>query len=40
MRVYHFVLTDTAGKTTEIYHVTAYPDFVKSLTRKKWGANY
>ena len=40
MRIYHFVLTDTAGKTTEIYHVTAYPDFVKSLTRKKWGANY
>ncbi len=40
MRVSHFVLTDTAGKTTEIYHVTAYPDFIKSAVRKKWGANY
>jgi hypothetical protein len=40
MRVYRFILTDAAGKATEIYHVTAYPDFIKSGLRKKWGANY
>ena len=40
MRVYHFTLTDTAGKTTEMLHVSAYPDFVKSAIRQKWGEKY
>jgi hypothetical protein len=40
MRVYHFTITDSKDVKTEIYHVTGYPDFMKSIIRMKWGEKY
>jgi hypothetical protein len=40
MRVYRFTITDAAGARTEMLHVVGYPDFIKSMMRKKWGEKY
>jgi len=40
MRVYRFTITDVAGVQTEMLHVVGYPDFIKSMMRKKWGEKY
>ena len=40
LRVYRFTITDAVGRKTEMHHVMAYPDFIKSTLRQKWGANY
>ena len=40
MRVYRFTITDAAGTRTEMLHVVGYPDFIKTVLRKKWGENY
>ena len=40
MRIYRFTVTDAAGNRTEMLHVVGYPDFVKSVVRKKWGEKY
>jgi hypothetical protein len=40
MRVYRFTITDAAGTRTEMLHVVGYPDFIKTVLRKKWGETY
>lgn len=40
MRVYRFTITDAAGTRTEMLHVVGYPDFIKTVLRKKWGESY
>jgi len=38
--VYRFTITDAAGTRTEMLHASGYPDFIKTVLRKKWGETY
>ena len=40
LRVYRFTITNTAGKTSTLYQVTGYPEFVKGAMRYSWGEKY
>jgi hypothetical protein len=39
-RVYRFTITDSAGKTTFLYQVVGYPQFIKAAMRFSWGEKY
>ncbi|HVU36402.1 MAG TPA: hypothetical protein VHE61_23390 [Opitutaceae bacterium] len=40
LRVYRYTLTHADGKQASFYNVGAYPPWLKTLIRTKWGDNY